>query len=146
MKIKKIGKARIYHEKNFVHNVQFVNDFGNVIATVTREQAIDGFTWRGIECKSNGTGPSNNKVAYWACQKISAGRVFDIASEFHDVIGAMGDAVTRFKTWNLIWFWINYIECIPKTKWWIRWYYHGCNRAGLTLLNTFGRSSYSGVL
>ena len=143
MKCKKVGNARIYHESNKVFEVAFFDkEKGMFFIEITRSFAKNGGTLHGIKCDVNGTGPSNNKLAYWACQQLFFADEFELASFFHDVIGSLGIMATDFKTWNLIWYHINKIEAIPKVRWYKRFMFHVANRYGLRLLNKYGRSSW----
>lgn len=144
MKQKKVGNAIIHYTKNIVHAVVFLNKKGSEMARIPRDFAMTGGKMLGIECKVNGMGPSNNKVAYAVCQKLPCADDFKTASQFHDVVCSLGDAVTNRKTGDKIWYWINKLECIASKPWYLKFRYLRWNFYGWRLLVRLGKSSWNG--
>ncbi len=142
MKCKKIGNARIYHSNNKVSHVVLM-DKKVEIARINRAFSFTGGNMFGIPCRTNGLGPSNNPALTKALSKTPFAKAFKVASNFHDVLYALGIAVTTRETADKVWYHINKIESIRPIKGWFkRMRYYAWNRSFYRTLRVGGSSSW----
>ena len=141
MKCKKIGNARIWHSNNKVSHITFLFN-GVESVRITRAFSRTGGVMLGIPCRSNGMGASNSPKLTAMLQKLPCADDFYQASSYHDIIYALGDAVTDRKTADLIWYEVNGIEVTPIKPWYSKFYFIRWNWYGYRSIRAGGSSSW----